>query len=772
MSSKTRGTLPHELSKLVFVACTVAATALTGVSALANPGDLDAAFGSGGKVTTNFGATGGVSWGDRAQGVLIQPDGKIVAAGSTDLGGSSSNFALLRYSSAGVPDSGFGSGGKVTTDFGGADFGSAIARQGDGKILVAGGTETSVALARYGTGGTLDSTFGSGGKISTQVSGAAAFGYAVLVQPDGKIVVAGSADDGTAASILVLRYSANGTLDPSFGTGGLTKSPVPGLNANAYAVSLDAAGKIVVAGAVDSDAGADFIVARYTSAGILDSSFGSSGKVTTSFSGFDYAYALAIQPDGKVIAAGTAQNGSGTNFALARYNANGTLDSSFGSSGKVSTSFSPLFSNAVTSGAAGAVLLQGDRIIAAGNAGASGGAERFAVARYQSDGSPEPTFGSAGKAVTSIGGVDDEGNAAALQSDGKLVVAGVSYSNTTASADFGVVRYQTTYPSGADLRLKQTGPAATIPVGGDMSFTTTITNDGPQAATNAAIVDSFPSTVTFKSATPSQGSCSFAGGRLTCALGTVNYLANASVTVVVGPTVGGTVKSVSSATSSLSDPYANNSSTVSARALKTSSPPFKTKARGQTATPDPAGFGAASSSASASEQNGYVSLAVSASDTLPAGASSGSTTAGISRATAFTNVTGDGLTVGGASAFSVSAVISNVHATSDVAADVASVPSVRYGAVSVTARMTVTFYPCSATNLCSPQGTVSASAALSLPGLSTRTVTLTTSLTPPSSFTGTGILSVNVGFVADATACGAAHASASVNGTVSQLSAY
>ena len=178
-------------------------TAALPAAAAAAPGDLDPTFGSGGKVTTDVGGS------DGAQAVAIQGDGKVVAAGLGNFAGpGTGDFALARYNPDGSLDTSFGSGGKVTTDFGGFDAASAVAIQPDGKIIAAGRSGSGdFALARYNPDGSLDSSFGSGGKVTTDFGGFdSAFG--VALQADGKIVAAGFQATSTqrGTDIAVARY--------------------------------------------------------------------------------------------------------------------------------------------------------------------------------------------------------------------------------------------------------------------------------------------------------------------------------------------------------------------------------------------------------------------------------------------------------------------------------------------------------------------------------------------------------------------------------------
>ena len=332
---------------------------------------MDSGFGAGGRVTTDFGGD------DQGQALALQPDGKLVVVGSSD-----HNFALVRYLVDGRLDPDFGEGGQVTTDFGGRGDGRALALQPDGKLVVAGSSNGNFTLARYRANGSLDSDFGAGGIITTALGGLRSYGRALAIQPDSKLVVAGSvylgidgysfalarylADgrldpdfgeggrvttrfggggvgqalalqpDGklvvagsSVYNFALARYLADGRLDPDFGTGGRVKTAFGG-NVEGHTLALQADGKLVVAGSVDvGNDGYNFALARYRSDGRLDTSFGSSGHLTTDFGGHDHGSALTLQPDGKLVLAGYSWDGSG-NLALARFGANGSLDTGFG----------------------------------------------------------------------------------------------------------------------------------------------------------------------------------------------------------------------------------------------------------------------------------------------------------------------------------------------------------------------------------------------------------------------------------------------------------
>ncbi len=269
-------------------------------------GDLNSSFGGDGKVTTAF------DEGAEAHAVALQDDGKIVVAGATlQGGGADTEFALARYNPDGSLDTTFDGDGKVVTGFGGGDYATSIAIQEDGKIVVAGITvlgDSDFALARYNPDGSLDPTFDGDGKVSTDFSSSRFdTGRAVAIDRRGRIVVAGD----SAGDLAFARYKPDGSLDQSFIGDGkvITDSGV------ARSLAIDDAGRIVAAG---SDGG-NFLVVRLLPSGHADLSFGHEGRATTAGSDEAGARGLAIDPDGRIVVAGsTAGEGD---FRLARYHA-------------------------------------------------------------------------------------------------------------------------------------------------------------------------------------------------------------------------------------------------------------------------------------------------------------------------------------------------------------------------------------------------------------------------------------------------------------------
>ena len=283
-------------------------------------GSLDTSFGSAGKVTTNFNG-----FTDKAEGVAIQSDGKIVVVGSAaPANGVSTDFGIARYDSNGAPDTSFGSGGKLTTDIGGAiDIAQNVIVQSNGAILVSGvltlGGDSTLGhggLARYDGNGNPDISFGTAGKVTLSNL---KLGEALALQGDGKILVAGNAPVGGSSGFALMRLLANGSPDNGFGTAGLATTAFTTQDDFGRAITVQADGRIVVAGQSSNKSNPDFAVARFSTNGTLDSSFGTGGKLTIDFFGsFDGAENVVVQPDGKIVLGGFARNGTRTGYGLVR----------------------------------------------------------------------------------------------------------------------------------------------------------------------------------------------------------------------------------------------------------------------------------------------------------------------------------------------------------------------------------------------------------------------------------------------------------------------
>lgn len=421
--------------------------------AQAASGDLDTGFGSGGTVRTDF--SGNI---DQANAVAIQSDGKIVAAGSSFSSAKTvEDFVVARYTANGSLDKKFGKNGKITTDFfRNVDSINALAIQPDGNILVAGfaqlagngGNPRVFALARYTGNGDLDTSFGSGGSLTTSFGGSFAAASAIMLQPDGKFVVAGTVDfnpavPGSGLDFALARYNFNGSLDQSFGIGGKVVFDFFGSFDQANAALRQPDGKIVVVGSASYDSfnrNIGFALARFNPEGTIDFSFGSGGKQITGFFGQGaQANGIVLQPDGKLVVAGTASDTStrpvATDFALARYNSDGSLDESFGNGGQTAIPFS----DSATEQANALALAPDGKIIVVGAAFRTFATPPdFAVARYNSDGRLDAGFGNGGTLTTDIAGGTDSAQAVVIQSDGRIVAAGRAFRS---NFDLTLARY-------------------------------------------------------------------------------------------------------------------------------------------------------------------------------------------------------------------------------------------------------------------------------------------------------------------------------------------
>jgi uncharacterized delta-60 repeat protein len=405
---------------LAFVVLVCLMLGLVPAAGMAAAGALDPSFGAGGKTTIRFGGA------DDAWGMAEQPDGKAVLVGQTAADASSpGNCAVARLNPDGSPDSSFGAAGRAEVSFGGDDACFSAALQSDGKLVVAGKTTASGvdqwAVARLNSDGSLDPTFGTGGKSVLTFGATGGDAVSVLVQPDGRIVVIGSSSTtATQSDFTAVRLTSSGAIDTSFGTGGTAHVDFGG-DDHVEAAALQPDGRIILAG--DSTAGMgghNFAVARLNSDGSMDPSFGMAGQVVLDFGGDDGANAVVVQPDGKILVAGsTTAGGGGGDFALARLSSNGSLDPSFGAGGKATVDFGGADS------AFGIALQPDGSVVLAGGTNTTTDVGQFAIARVTSAGALDSAFGQGGKTTIAFGDLST-GRAVALQTDGNIVVAGIS----------------------------------------------------------------------------------------------------------------------------------------------------------------------------------------------------------------------------------------------------------------------------------------------------------------------------------------------------------
>ena len=333
-----------------------------------NPdGTVDPTFGAGGSVITDFSGGDDDAWALAMQ----RSDGKIVVVGVAD-----GDFALARYNVDGTSDLQFGINGRITLNFGGNDRAFAVAIQPDGKIVAAGVARgVDFAIARVDSAGRPDATFGVEGRIITDFSGNPSAAFALAIRSDEKIIAVGSTGMFPLARFAVAQYNGDGSPDDSFGVHGRTAVDF-GRDARAHAVALQADGKIFVGGFMNQGSSGDAVFARLTTAGSLDPAFGDIGRLQTDFGGRNFGSALALQADGRIVVAGFEDFPPYYDFAIARYEADGRVDATFNSDGTVRTEFG---GNSWIN----AVALQPDgKIVAAGYARGASTAD-FALVRYQ-----------------------------------------------------------------------------------------------------------------------------------------------------------------------------------------------------------------------------------------------------------------------------------------------------------------------------------------------------------------------------------------------------
>jgi uncharacterized delta-60 repeat protein len=439
---------------------TLVLVAIATATAQAAPGDLDPTFSGGGTATQNLGTT--THSGDNASlGMALQSNGQIVVAGYSDREG---DYAVARYNANGSLDTSFGTAGTATTDFGGDDFGHAVVIQADGKIVVGGRVDETGAndfgLARYNPDGSLDTSFSADGMQTTDFGGADTI-YGLAMQPDGKIVAVGWSATGVRSDWALARYNPDGSLDSSFSGDGTRRTDL-GADDAAFHVALQSDGKIVVCGDSISGDDNDFGLARFNANGALDKTFSGDGIRTEDLGGEDSGSDLAIQADGKIVLVGETRpiGGGPASFALARYNPDGSLDPGFSGDGTQVVTLGQ-------GGNGYAVAIQPDgKIVAVGRG--IGGFTDFAVARFLPNGSLDTTFSGDGWQLTDFPGskvdlgspgfdTSDSAYGVAIQGDGRIITAGIT--NDVNAAFSGAI------PEGQNFALARYGPTGTLDSG-------------------------------------------------------------------------------------------------------------------------------------------------------------------------------------------------------------------------------------------------------------------------------------------------------------------
>jgi len=419
---------------------------------------LGSAAGAPGDLDATFGSGGvtrtAIGSAAIADALTLQPDGRILLAGSAY---PADGFAVVRYNADGSLDASFGSDGRAIGPQGSA---VALAVQADGKILVAGAyVGGSMAVFRFTAEGSLDTAFG----VAGIAAGPAGEARAVSVQPDGKIVAIGGGPDpypGTDTDFVTLRFDADGTPDASFGSNGVVRTAIGAMSA-ASGMALQPDGKIVAAGwsiPNDRSVSEEMTLARYEANGALDGTFGSDGIATTRLGSFSVATALAMTPDGRLLAAGSADRG----LVVTRFTAQGGVDQTFGAGG----------TTAIRTGglrwAWGLALAPSGQILIAG-----GDTSVFTILALEPEGSLDASFGDEGITRTAVGFIS-EARGVAVQPDGRIVAAG--FSSTQSETSFTLARYRVTTPTTIAAQ-----PLLT-PYGGQLSVSGTGVDSQPGTA--------------------------------------------------------------------------------------------------------------------------------------------------------------------------------------------------------------------------------------------------------------------------------------------------
>lgn len=399
--------------------------------AFSQAGSLDLSFDADGIVIADIDD-------DYTNAMTIQSDGKIVITGYS-YNGSDYDFSLARFNSDGSPDNSFSTDGELMADFGGFDqFASSVAVQTDGKIVAAGttfnGLNNDIMIMRFNADGSFDNSFDGDGIKIIDIGISVDYGRDIAIQSDGKLIVVGSTNDNPTLDFVVLRLNADGTSDNAFDSDGMVLTDMNGFDDYARSVVVQSDGKLVVGGYGYTGIDSDFMVARYNTDGSLDNSFNFDGRVFSDIIGAmdDIGNSVGVHSDGTIVISGYANNGIDNDFAVVRYTASGMPDATFDSDGIVVTNIAGFDDQSFSC----AVMTSG-KIVVSGQT-SEGSSYGFGLVVYDTDGSLETNYDTDGKIITYVMN-DTYAQGVALQSDGKIVAAGYGYG--FAGSDFVLARY-------------------------------------------------------------------------------------------------------------------------------------------------------------------------------------------------------------------------------------------------------------------------------------------------------------------------------------------
>ena len=470
-SENTEMVLDQDLMKTTLLSrlSAMAVISASTPSLIAAPGSLDAGFNTTGVVIKDFGAS------EALCAVAVLPDGKIVAAGTTDVSGHD-DILVVRYLPNGTLDPSFSVDGSEITNLLGTsnETATAMAIQPDGKIVVVGytdatsGTNLNMFAVRFNANGGLDSSFGFSGKYTIDPTPSAddrATGVRIL--SDGKIMIGGSARTNSSTTFALARLTTSGVLDNTFSGDGYQEVAAGYSECQAMAVQPD--GKIILVGESKSGGNEDFVVARCNSDGTLDNTFSTDGVVKTNIIGKDAAYATTLQPDGKIVVVG--HGNGGTDSVVVRYLTDGTLDTSFSLDGIYQESFGTFSSFS-------AVVLEANGKILLGGASGPLAGRNSTIVRLTTSGVLDETFGGDGYEIKDLKLANgDFIFGMAFSPDGRLVAAGKAGNST---GDIVLSRYNFFQKTDALV-----GPSASVLLGNNI-----YNKNGADQAINLALKQS------------------------------------------------------------------------------------------------------------------------------------------------------------------------------------------------------------------------------------------------------------------------------------------
>jgi len=393
----------------------------------------DNTFGTNGKAYTSFG-----SFSSYCHAMILLPDGKIISAGEN--GNTTQAILISKHNADGTLDISFNTTGKKQIDFGSAyEYCYSVLLHSDNKILLAGSSNGNAALARLLPNGDYDTQFSEDGKVTMSFGpGNGSSFQKVLQQPDGKIIAIGEAYNTSSFDFSAARFNTDGSIDPTFGDGGKTTVNFNNYNDFGRNATMQNDGKILIAGAAkNSNGNSSIALLRLNADGSPDGTFGTAGKTTLTISGIadDYAEEVILLANGKILVGGYTAG----DFLVMRFNSNGTPDQTFGISGYTLTDFNNFQDKAYALDVDnnGSIYLGGH-----GYETGNGGLFHFAIAKYNSEGNLDNTFNTDGKMTVVMGAYQSTIFEMALQPDGKLLAGGQSTNIAGGFAEFALLRLE------------------------------------------------------------------------------------------------------------------------------------------------------------------------------------------------------------------------------------------------------------------------------------------------------------------------------------------